>query len=150
MSKQGNDDTFQWGALGESLGFHVRLAENASAQIMASLLGSEKLTAAQLTAIELIGCNPGVQPGRLAKAMALEPSNLASMLRRLEAARLIRTEAGQDRRTRVVSLTSEGQQVRADGERLIAHHQRLSTRLLSRTEKRQLIGLLQKMAAGPE
>lgn len=142
-----DDADLNWGSLAGSVGLQIRLAETASAQTMSRLLGAERLTAAQLTTLELIGSNPGVQPGRLARAMALEPSNLASMLRRLEAAGLVHTASGRDKRTRVVSLTEAGLQARADGARLMAQHQRIIAQQLSADEQHQLIALLGKVAA---
>ncbi len=139
-----------WGALQESVGLSIRLAETVSAQAMSRLLGAEKLTAAQLTTLELIGCNPGVQPGRLARAMALEPSNLASLLRRLEAAGLVRTAPGRDKRTRVVTLTAAGVRARADGARLMARHQRIISQQLNADEQHQLVVLLKKVAANSD
>lgn len=139
-----------WGALQESVGLSIRLAETVSAQAMSRLLGAEKLTAAQLTTLELIGSNPGVQPGRLARAMALEPSNLASLLRRLEAAGLVQTAPGRDKRTRVVTLTAAGVRARADGARLMARHQRTISKRLNADEQHQLVVLLKKVAANSD
>lgn len=139
------EDRLDWGALSDSVGLKIRLAETLSAQQMAALLQDIGLSAAQLTALELVGCNPGIQPGRLAKALALEPSNMASMLRRLEAMGCLRTVAGQDRRTKALSLTRDGERLRQAGETVLKNHRRQLTQALSRSEADELLRLLDKL-----
>ena len=141
------EDKLNWGVLDGSVGLKIRLAETISAQQMATLLHDVELSAAQLTALELIGCNPGITPGQLAKAMALEPSNMASMLRRLEAMGCLRTAAGQDRRTKTLSLTVNGRRLRCEGETVLKSHQQQLTRALSRSEADELLRLLDKLMA---
>ena len=93
-----------------------------------------------------IDANPGVTQSRLAEAAERDRSTMVGVLDQLEARGLIERRRGTDRRTNGLWLTRAGRALLARALRGIARHeQRISARL-SAAERRQLLGLLGKIA----
>lgn len=134
--------TIDYGALQHALGYLIRLAELANMQGFSRAFAGTGVTPARFTALELIACNPGIKPTALAGAMAVERSNLVSLIRFLDSRGWVATGAGTNRREKSLSLTASGQaalqELRA---RLRVHDDVLAARCTPR-ERAQLAHLL--------
>ncbi|MGD9946465.1 MAG: MarR family winged helix-turn-helix transcriptional regulator [Burkholderiaceae bacterium] len=134
-----------YGSLRDALGYLIHLADLANMQGFARVFGDTGVTAARFTALELIACNPGIKPTALAAAMAVERSNLATLIRYLASRGWVAAGAGSNRREKALQLTPAGAAMLVDlRERLQRHDQELSARC-SRQERAQLARLLAKI-----
>lgn len=137
--------TIDYGALQHALGYLIRLAELANVQGFSRAFADTAVTPARFTALELIACNPGIKPTALAGAMAVERSNLVSLIRFLDARGWVVAGAGSNRREKSLSLTASGhaalQDLRA---RLRAHDAELAARCTPH-ERAQLAQLLARV-----
>ena len=142
---RGRADALDYGALQHAIGYQIHLAELANLQGFARAFAGTGATPARFTALELIGCNPGLRPSVLAAAMAVERSNLVAILRFLHESGWIATGAGSNRREKSLALTAAGEAALADlRRRLEAHDAALGARCSPR-ERRQLAALLAKI-----
>ena len=137
-----------YGALRDSLGYRIRLAEIANMHSFARAFGDGGITPARLTALELIARNPGINPARLAAAMAVEPSNLVALVRHLERRGWVRAAAGANRREKSLEATAEGRAAAAALRRKLRAQDRALARGLDARERAQLVRLLERVVAG--
>lgn len=131
------------GALKQSLGYLIHLADLANMQGFGRAFAGTGLTAARYTALELIGANPGIKPADLAAAMAVERSNLVVLVRFLADKGWVQAGAGPNRREKSLALTPAGRTALAGlRERLARHDRELSARLQAedRAELERLLG----------
>ena len=132
------------GALPQLLGYRLRLAQQAVFRDFAASV--QGLSPGRVGLLIFIDANPGVTQSRLAEAAERDRSTMVGVLDQLEARGLIERRRGTDRRTNGLWLTRAGRALLARALRGIARHeQRISARL-SAAERRQLLGLLGKIA----
>jgi len=118
-----------YGALQHAIGYLIHLAELANMQGFSRAFADTGVTPARFTALELIACNPGIKPTALATAMAVERSNLVTVIRFLAARGWVATGEGSNRREKSLSVTASGQDALADlRARLRAHDAELAAR----------------------
>lgn len=130
------------GALKNSIGYLIHLADLANMQSFGRLFGDSGVTAARYTALELIGSNPGIKPAALAAAMAVERSNLVAIVRFLAQRDWVRTKAGPNRREKSLELTAAGELMLADLRVRLARHDRELSAKLSQADRDALVLLL--------
>lgn len=76
------------------------------------MMGVVGITAPQRLAIRVVGMNPGISPGDLARTLHLHPSTVTGMLQRLEKSKLLRRQFDKgDRRRAHLYLTPRGQEL---------------------------------------
>ncbi|MFA7664756.1 MAG: hypothetical protein WCY32_01395 [Burkholderiaceae bacterium] len=138
---------FDHGALGDSLGYLIHLAELANLQLFAHAFAGTRVTPARYTALELIGSNPGIRPADLASAMAIERSNLVALIRFLTQCGWTRVEAGPNRREKALHLSDTGLRTLGEMRRRLACHDQALTGELSVAERQQLTRLLARIAS---
>jgi MarR family transcriptional regulator, lower aerobic nicotinate degradation pathway regulator len=84
------------------------------------------VTPVQFSLMTLLAERPGLEQGAAAAGLRLDRFTTADVVRRLEAAGLLRSRPGQDRRAKALSLTRKGRQVfDAIGEAVARAHHRL-------------------------
>lgn len=140
-----------YGALQHAIGYLIHLAQLANMQGFSRAFADTGVTPARFTALELIARNPGIKPAVLAAAMAVERSNLVSVIRFLAARGWITRGAGSNRREKSLSATPSGLAALADlRARLRAHDAGLAAGCTTR-ERAQLARLLSRIvgAAAP-
>lgn len=81
---------------------------------------------------------------RLAAHLYCDASNVTGIADRLNARGLVHSTPGDDRRIKLLSLTSKGRQLRQALQRQLAEQTPMMTRL-SPAERRQLVTLLEKL-----
>jgi DNA-binding MarR family transcriptional regulator len=104
------------------------------------------LALSEAQALWLLALRGTLTTKTLAQALDIDPANASTLITKLERRRLVsREEAADDRRQRLVALTSEGQQTRRKLVRCIAQR-RPSFRELTTEELATFRDLLQRVA----
>ncbi|MYZ48531.1 MarR family winged helix-turn-helix transcriptional regulator [Propylenella binzhouense] len=103
-------DQLGLGPLGDYIGFHLRLAQDASFRNFVRHTGRRDLRPGRFTALLLIRENPGITPMGLSRGAGRDKSTITPLLRDLERQGLIeRRPVPTDRRSHVLALTPAGQ-----------------------------------------
>ena len=137
-----------YGVLRDSIGYQLHLAQLASMQAFGQAFDRTGVTPAMLTALELIARNPGIRPATLARAMAVETSNLAALLRRLEANGWLTHGRSADRRAKPLVLTAAGLRKMTGLRRRLQRHDARLTDGLSEGDRTALTGLIALLLGG--
>jgi len=140
------DDRPQLGPLDQALGFHLRLAQNASFKAFKRHTGEADLRPGWYAVLNIIHHNPGITPIALSRGSGRDKSTITPVLRDLLRDGLIRRGAiPTDKRSYALFLTEAGQ------ERLshlaacaVAHDEELDA--IVGDKKDELIGLLRRIA----
>jgi DNA-binding MarR family transcriptional regulator len=139
-----------FGPLADMVGFMVRLAQLRLFESFFDALGGEGITPGQVGILVALSRNPGIRQGVLADALSIKWSNMAKIIRLLEADGLIRRSVPEtDRRAVELQLTAKGA---AALERLLP--KAMATDLgaapdLTARERATLLKLLAKVANAP-
>jgi DNA-binding MarR family transcriptional regulator len=105
------DDGTHLGALEAYVGFHLRLAQNASFRAFKRLTGDRSLRPGWYAVLSIIGDNPGITPMALSRASGRDKSTITPVLRDLSRGRLVsRRPIPTDRRSYALFLTEAGAQ----------------------------------------
>ncbi len=104
------DDTrLDYGTLGESLGFLLRLAQLRSFEEFFDGLGELDVRPGETTVLMMLDDNPGIRQGVLAQALMIKRAHMAKMVRAMEGDGLIRrTVPDDDKRAMELWLTQAG------------------------------------------
>lgn len=140
-------DAVSLGPLGGFIGFHLRLAQEASFRAFKQRVGDPKLRPSRFALLALIAENPGINQTALSRASARDKSTLTTALDHLVKRGLVRREAA-DRRSYALHLTARGGQVLA---RLLARAQEHDARLdalVGHANKPLLLRLLRRIIDG--
>jgi DNA-binding MarR family transcriptional regulator len=109
------EDEVQLGNLSDFLGYHLRLAQEASFQAFARRVSRSGLRSGYFSVLVLIGLNPGITQTALSRATARDKSTLTPTLRLLEERGLIQREQFQnDRRSYMLRLTPAGEKAASE------------------------------------
>jgi DNA-binding MarR family transcriptional regulator len=125
----GEDDVpgVRLGPLADFIGFHLRLAQEASFRSFAERVGDRRLRPSRFAMMVLISANPGITQTALSRASGRDKSTLTTALDDLVGRGLVRREkATADRRRYALDLTPRGRQALG---RLMAHARRHDERL---------------------
>jgi len=102
-------DGFDPGTLDSYVGYHLRLAQNASFRAFKRTTGEGNLKPGWFAVLSLIGDNPGITPMALARGSGRDKSSLTPILRDMIAGRFIaRSATANDRRSYGLTLTESG------------------------------------------
>jgi DNA-binding MarR family transcriptional regulator len=105
-------DDIDYGPLENWVGFHLRLAQNASFQAFVREARGVDLSPGRFATLLLIGRNPGISQTSLSRANARDKSSLTPVLEDLERRKLIRrTRTRRDRRSYELTLTPAGERL---------------------------------------
>ena len=115
---------------------HTRIAER---------LESIGLTPASFGVLNLLGKRDAAKQQEIGKAMGIDPSTMVALLDGLEEAGLVtRRPHPHDRRAREVAITAQGRKALERGRKLNDEVEDEVLNGLSKTERRQLLGLLRQ------
>jgi DNA-binding MarR family transcriptional regulator len=133
------------GALDSYIGFHLRLAQNASFKAFKKRTGEDDLRPGWFAVLSLIGSNPGITPMALSRSIGRDKSTLTPLLRDLFRARLIdRRPSASDRRSYSLLLTDAGKLMLAKLAGHAAEHDRTLDAIVG-ADKPKLIELLRRL-----
>jgi DNA-binding MarR family transcriptional regulator len=100
----------------------------------------------EFSILALIHTNKNPSQNRLARALGIKPSNMATMLHRLGARSLvIRKKDQPDKRFHALELSAKGRRVFTESERVVDRLEIEATSQLSKPERIELLRLLQKI-----
>jgi DNA-binding MarR family transcriptional regulator len=136
------------GPLADFVGFHLRLAQDASFRAFASHCGRQRLRPGHFAAMMVIDANPGITQIALSRAIARDKSTVTPLIQELGRRALVaRRPSAVDRRSITLTLTAAGKAMLAD---LLVHAEEHDARLdaIVGERKAELIGLLKKIADG--
>ncbi|HPD91243.1 MAG: MarR family transcriptional regulator [Rhodobacter sp.] len=140
------DDTLDLGALPRSLGFMLRLAQISSFAHFFREFADCDVKPGEFTVIWVIGLNPGVKQGALARTLHIKPAHMTKLVQRMVRDGLVlRQIPPEDRRSVRLSLTPAGEtHLNRHRAKFMAVHsaERIG---LTETEAAQLLALLNKL-----
>ena len=133
------------GPLADSLGFLLRLSQLASFRDFFTSLDDFDMRPGEATVLMLIGENPGVRQGVLAKRLMIKRAHMTKMIRAMEDTGLVsRTVPEDDRRSVELWLTTRGKTRLAAMRGPWAAHEARPARNLSPREEAELKRLLRQ------
>jgi DNA-binding MarR family transcriptional regulator len=134
------------GALSNFIGFHLRLAQDASFRAFARDVGQRDLRPGRFAAMMVIRSNPGISQAALGRTIARDKSSVTPLIQDLQRRGFVaRQRSAVDRRSITLTLTRAGE---ARLRRLLAHaeeHDRNLDRIVGE-RKPEFIRLLRKIA----
>lgn len=138
------------GELAASLGFLLRIAQIQRFEHFFEAFGETGLTPGAWSILLVIGRNPGIRQGVLARALHVKPAHMTKTIRSFEDRGLVaRHVPDGDRRAVELSLTPQGEAwLTRHAGRFEAHESKRPARLTAQ-ETDQLARLLRKMTGLP-
>lgn len=135
------------GGLPDLVGYQLRMAQVMVFRDFDRELLDLGITPAIFGVLEILRRNKGLTQTRLALAIGLDRSSLVPLLDKLQKRNMVEREASiKDRRSNHLHLTATGEEMLVEAERrVMLHEKRILTRL-TKSETRQLIQLLMKLA----
>jgi Transcriptional regulators len=148
-----DEETVDLGALNDSVGFQLRMTQTrAYDQFFREFAGTE-VRPGEYTVMQVLGMNPGLKQGTLAKTLNIKPAHMTKLVQRLvRAGHVKRTVPPEDRRSVRLSLTAAGQtHVEQHNDHFLSVH-RAERVGLTDAEMATLLALLKKLTfnEGPE
>lgn len=135
------------GELDNYIGFHLRLAQNASFKAFKRHTGESDLRPGWFAVLTIIGHNPGITPMALSRASGRDKSTITPVLRDLMRQELVRREPmPNDRRSYALFLTPEGEERVRHLAECAAEHDRELDEIVGKG-KPELLQLLRRIVA---
>lgn len=147
-----DDDAVRLGPLSNLVGFHLRLAQEASFRAFAARVGDPNLKPRRFAILTLISANPGLTQTALGRASGRDKSTLTPALDDLVKRGLVhRDRAANDRRSYTLTLTGAGEALLAELTARAAEHDAELDRIVGADQKADFIRTLRRitMALGP-
>lgn len=136
-------DQIELGTLGDLLGFHIRMAQDAMYRHFNVALESVNLRQREFAVLELIRVNAGISQVELATALHLDRPPMMIVIDRLEDRGLVaRTRSKRDRRRQDLHLTPAGRELLVEAKFLVRAHDRVFTSLFAKSAAATLIDQL--------
>jgi len=137
------------GWLGETIGFNLRIAQEASIRAYLRSVADAGTLQWRYAILALINENPGLTQAALGKAIKRDTSSLTPALDDLCNRRLVtRIRREHDRRSYELRLTARGKTVMAQLKIKVQAHEEELDRLVTKDQRTRLISILRQIAAG--
>lgn len=148
-----DEEAVELGALNHSVGFQLRLTQTrAYDQFFREFAGTD-VRPGEYTVLQLLGMNPGLRQGTVARTLNIKPAHMTKLVQRLvRAGQVKRTVPPEDRRSVRLELTAAGRaHVERHHAQFLAVH-RAERVGLTDAEMTTLLALLKKLdfSEGPE
>jgi DNA-binding MarR family transcriptional regulator len=132
------------GGLQHRVGYLLRRAQVWIFKDIIALMGRFDIRPAQFSVLTVIGANPGITQRSLSQTLSIEPARLVLMLDELERRGLAKREpAPNDRRSRMLFLTPEGEAQLCQLTALADEHEARLLRKVGAEERDHLLQALQ-------
>lgn len=132
--------------LGGVIGYHLRLAQEASFAAFTQRVGDPDLKPGRYSILTILASNPGLTPTALSRACGRDKSTLTSALKDLEKRGLVEREGVPgDQRSFKVSLTPAGGALLERLRRHAEAHDRVLDRIVGPENKAGLIAILDRI-----
>ena len=139
------------GAIGDILGFHIRLAHGAVYRHFSDTFSDLDLTQKQVSVLWLVDDHPGMAQADLGRTLQMDRATVMAIVNRLQAKGLLKRGASTtDRRRQTLTLTDAGQEALRGARRAVESHEAWLKDRFSPAEVRTLIGLLSRIHEGSE
>jgi DNA-binding MarR family transcriptional regulator len=140
------DEAASLGPLGCFIGFHLRMAQEASFRAFSQRVGDPGLKPRRFAVLTLIAENPGLTQTALGKASGRDKSTLTSTLDDLVKRGLVlRERAVNDRRSYTLNLTDKGSALQKKLMSSAIEHDRQLDRIVGPDKKAELLVLLRRI-----
>jgi DNA-binding MarR family transcriptional regulator len=144
-------EAIDYGPLAGWVGFHLRMAQNASFQAFARRANGFDLRPGRFATLMLIGRNPGISQTALSRANGRDKSTLTPLLVDLVRRGLVRrTRTRTDRRTYRLTLTKAGEDLLHQLTACAREHERKLDAVIGAKTRTQFLRTLRKLAAEVE
>jgi DNA-binding MarR family transcriptional regulator len=138
-------DEVRLGALANSLGFLLRLAQLTNFSDFYAAFDGTGIRPGEISVLMLIGENPGIRQGVLARRLMIKRAHMAKMIAAMEADGLVEKSVPEaDRRGVELRLTPKGHARVAQAQPIFARLDAVSHRGLTPREEQELKRLLRK------
>ena len=133
------------GVLADWIGFHLRLAQDASFRAFAKHAGEPHLKPGRFAAMVVIHNNPGITQSALGRTISRDKSTVTPLIQDLQRHGFVRRRpSATDRRSMTLALTRSGEATLAKLLRHARAHDRQLDAIVGR-RKAELIALLRKI-----
>lgn len=138
----------QYGVLDDLLGYALRRAQVAMFLAFHAATRGQDITPPRFTALVIVGANPGISQTALGNVLGIARSGAMALTDWFEARGLIaRRRTPDDRRAWGLHLTARGERMVRSMTRKVVALDRRRAAVLNGGERRQLLRLLNKLAA---
>lgn len=147
-SDRTDDPSIEIGILSELVGYHLRRAGNLASSDFDKAIGELGIRQSLFGILSIIRRNPGINQGMVGQCLGIQRANMVALINELVDRELVtRQTSSWDRRALALDLTDAGVVTYEECvARIRAHEQRLLAALRP-GERRELIRLLEKVAA---
>lgn len=130
----------------KALGYSIKRAQVHAYELFFDFLGENAISPARMTALSLIGTNPGITQSALAKILGISRAGIVKVIDWLESLSLVERRAKQDdRRSNLLYLTTSGQEELSWLAEQSRQYEKLLASKLTEEERVQLMALLEKV-----
>lgn len=130
-------------------GFHIRRLQQIAVAVFLEETQASGITPVQYAALRTVGRQPGIDQRTLARTIGFDTSTIGSVIDRLEARALMQRNAHpDDRRVRLLTITSEGEQLLKDVEPGMLRAQERMLEPLRPELRGQFMDMLQTLVEG--
>ncbi len=140
------DERIELGEITSSLGFLLRVAQLQAFDAFFTTLAVDGLKPGEYTALWVIGLNPGLRQGSIARTLSIKPAHMTKLVQRMvDAGYVLRKIPENDRRSVRLELTAAGHDfVEKNRGAFLSLHGAERARL-SPAEADQLVALLRRL-----
>lgn len=140
-------EALRLGPLAGFIGFHLRLAQEASFQAFARRVRNSEMRPGRFAVLALIGQNPGMSQTALGRAAGRDKSTLTPALNDLVRRSLVkRQRVASDRRSYALSVTPRGEKLLAELLEHAREHDRGLDAIVGLKHKAEFIRTLRRIA----
>jgi DNA-binding MarR family transcriptional regulator len=134
------------GAIGDILGFHIRLAHGVVYRHFTDTFTDLDLTQKQVSVLWLIDDHPGIAQADVARGLQMDRATVMAIVNRLQARDFLQRGASkEDRRRQTLSLRPAGKQILQQARKAVLDHEAWLKGRFNKREVKQLIGLLSRI-----
>jgi DNA-binding MarR family transcriptional regulator len=142
------NETIDLGPFEDWVGFHLRMAQDASFQAFDREAHGLEVRPGRFAALVLIGRNPGISQTALSRAISRDKSTLTPLLGDLVRRGLVeRSRTRTDRRTYRLKLSASGERVLATLTDAAMRHEVNLDRVIGKRDRTLFLRILRKIAA---
>jgi DNA-binding MarR family transcriptional regulator len=151
VAPQQKDETsheVELGFLSDFLGFHLRLAQDASYRVFSRQRDKDLIKPGRFPALAIIHLNPGISQSALGRAIARDKSTVSPLIKDLQKNGFIsRKPSALDRRSVTLALTKKGERTLERLKTRAKEHEAALDELVG-ASKGRLMSLLDKIIVG--
>ena len=140
------DDDHGVGAIGDIVGFHIRLAHGAVYRHFMETFAHLDLTQKQVSVLWLVSDHPGIAQTDLAQRLQMDRATVMAIVNRLQArGYLERGPDAVDKRRQTLALRPAGRQALSDARKAVLEHEKWLKSRFNKREVEQLVRLLSRI-----